>query len=77
MGGEDELQCTYNPVGVARKRYGRQNANHPELPNANSTNISQIKREISPAITESSTLVNKNIESATLSIGIQMWNNVT
>lgn len=32
MGGEDELQCAYNPVGSARRRVGRQNAHLPELP---------------------------------------------
>lgn len=31
LGGEDELQCAYSPVGAARKRIGRQNPEH-ELP---------------------------------------------
>lgn len=32
LGGEDELNCPYNPVGSSRKRIGRQNDQH-ELPN--------------------------------------------
>lgn len=33
LGGEDELNCPYNPVGSSKKRIGRQNDQH-ELPDA-------------------------------------------
>lgn len=32
LGGDDEFQCAYNPVGSAKKRVGRQNIQLPELP---------------------------------------------